>query len=157
MALQTTGQVQVDVDRTTAFNFVQDPTKLAPCIPGCKDLREVSPGRYAATLTNQVAFITLNFNVVVEVSKVDPPKMIEGRITGEAIGLVGRVSALAVIELAEINSAQTNISYSATVNLGGKLGGLGEPVFRAKSAEVARTFGANLKAAIEKAPTETHV
>ena len=157
MALQTAGQVHVDVDRATAFDFVGDPIRLALCIPGCKDLKELSPGRYSATLTNQVAFITLSFKVIVEVTKIDSPNAIEATITGDAIGLIGRVTANASLQLSEAGSNKTNISYSADVSLAGKLGGLGEPVFRAKSAEVARNFGANVKAAIEKAAFETRV
>ena len=71
-------------------------------------------------------------------------------ITGEALGLVGRVSANAELELSEAGPHQTDIRYAANVGLTGKLGGLGEPVFRAKSAEVAKDFAANLKAAIEQ-------
>jgi carbon monoxide dehydrogenase subunit G len=157
MALQTTGQISVDVDSAAAFDFIGNPERLARCIPGCKDLRELSPGRYSAVLTNDVAFITLSFKVVVEVGKIVPPSAIEARITGEAIGLVGRVTATAGLELSEAGPNQTNIRYAANLSLTGKLGGLGEPVFRAKSVEVAREFGANLKAAIEQAATKTPV
>ena len=157
MALHTKGQVCVDVDLATAFDFVGDPLRLAQCIPGCKDLRELSPGRYSAVLTNEVAFITLSFKVTVEIVKVEPPHAIEAKITGEAIGLVGRVVASAELELSEAGSCRTDIRYAASVALTGKLGGLGEPVFRAKSAEVAREFGINLKAAIEKTPAKTRV
>src|SRR5262245_40854023 len=143
MAVQTVGQVRVDVNRISAFDFVADPVRLAQCIPGCKDLRELSPGRYSAVLTNQVAFITLSFKVIVEVTRIESPGMIEAKITGEAIGLVGRVVANAGLELAEAGPNETDIRYTASVGLTGKLGGLGEPVFRAKSAEVAREFGAN--------------
>lgn len=127
---------------------------LAQCIPGCKDLRELSEGRYSAVLTNDVGFITLSFKVIVEVIKIDPPKAIEAKITGDAIGLVGRVQATAALELSESAPGQTEIRYSSSVSLTGKLGGLGEPVFRAKSAEVAKQFGANLKAAIDRIPTK---
>jgi len=75
-------------------------------------------------------------------------------ITGDAIGLVGRVQAIAGLELSEPGPGQTEIRYSSNVSLTGKLGGLGEPVFRAKSAEVAKQFGTNLKAAIDRIPTK---
>ena len=155
MALQTSGHVSVEVDRATAFDFVGDPVRLAQCIPGCSDLRELSAGRYSAVLTNHVAFITLSFKVVVEVVKVEPPGTIEAKITGEAIGLVGRVTANAGLQLSEAGTSQTDIRYTANVSLTGKLGGLGEPVFRAKSAEVAREFGANVKTMIEKSAAGT--
>jgi len=157
MALQTGGQVRVAVDRATAFDYVGDPVRLAQCIPGCRDLRELSPGRYSAVLTNEVGFITLSFKVTVEVVKVEPLSAMEAKITGEAIGLVGRVAANAGLQLSEAGPNQTDIRYTASVGLTGKLGGLGEPVFRAKSAEVAREFGVNVKAAIEKTSTQGQV
>jgi len=157
MALQTTGQVRVGVDRATAFDFVRDPVRLAQCIPGCSHLRELSPGRFSAVLSNEVAFITLSFKVIVEVGKVEPPSAIEAKITGDAIGLVGRVVASAGLQLDEAGPSQTDVRYTANVGLTGKLGGLGEPVFRAKSAEVAREFGANLKAAMERTPNKAPI
>jgi len=126
---------------------------LAGCIPGCKDLQEVSPGIYSAVLTNDVAFITLSFKVRVEVIRIEAPDTIEAKITGETIGLAGRVTANAALLLAEVGPSQTEIRYTSNVSLAGKLGGLGEPVFRAKSAEVSRQFGANLRTAIEQVAT----
>src|SRR5438093_6874945 len=115
MALQTGGQVRVAVDRATAFDYIGDPVRLAQCIPGCKDLRELSPGRYSAVLTNEVAFITLSFKVIVEVVKFEPPGAIGAKISGEAIGLVGRVVANAGLELSEAGLSQTDIRYTANV------------------------------------------
>ena len=157
MALQTSGQIRVAMDRTAVFQTVKNPVWLAQCIPGCKDLRELSDGRYSAALTNEVGFITLSFKVIVEVVKIDPPRLIEAKITGDAIGLVGRVQATAGLELSEAGPNETQIRYSSNVSLTGKLGGLGEPVFRAKSAEVAKQFGTNLKAAIDRIPTEAQL
>ena len=157
MALQTSGQIRVALDQATVFETVRDPVWLAERIPGCKDLHELAEGRYSAVLTNEVGFITLRFKVIVEVVKIDPPSGIEAKITGDAIGLVGRVQATAGLELSEVGPNQTEIRYSSNVSLTGKLGGLGEPVFRAKSAEVARQFGTNLKAAIDRIPTEAQL
>ena len=154
MALQNSGQIRVALDQATVFETVRDPVWLAERIPGCKDLHELAEGRYSAVLTNEVGFITLRFKVIVEVVKIDPPSGIEAKITGDAIGLVGRVQATAGLELSEVGPNQTEIRYSSNVSLTGKLGGLGEPVFRAKSAEVAKQFGTNLKAAIDRIPTE---
>src|SRR6267142_2271148 len=150
MALQTSGQVRVEVDRATAFDLVGDPVRLAQCIPGCKDLRELSPGLYSAVLTNEVAFITLSFKVTVEILKVEPPSAIEAKITGDGVGIAGRVVANAGLHLSEAGPGRTDIRYSASIGLTGKLGGLGEPVFRAKSAQVSREFGKNLKAALQR-------
>jgi carbon monoxide dehydrogenase subunit G len=156
MALQTTGEITVDVDRTIAFAFVQDPERLAGCIPGCHDLREVSPGRYSAVLTHRVAFMTLSFKVIIDVVRIEPPNEIEAKINGDAVGLSGHLVATAAVRLTETAERRTTIRYVTDVGLTGKLGGLGQPAFRATSAQLAREFGANLKKGIEAGRTETH-
>lgn len=154
MALQTSGEITVGVDRLTAFAVVRDPARLARCIPGCRDLVELSPDRYSAVLTSRVAFMTLSFKVTIDVVKMEPPNAVEAKITGDAMGLAGRVVATARVQLTETAERHTTIRYATDVSLTGKLGGLGQPVFRATSARIAREFGDNLKAEIERGETE---
>ena len=145
MALETSGEISVGVDRSAAFAVVRDPVRLARCIPGCTGLRETGPDRYSAVLTTRVAFMTLSFNVVVDVTKIEPPAALEARITGDASGLSGHVVATARLQLAANGDASTTVRYATAVGLTGKLGGLGQPVLRAASAKLAREFGDNLK------------
>ena len=156
MALQTAEEITVDVERASAFAFVQDAARLARCIPGCDDLRELSPGRYTAVLTSRVAFMTLSFKVIIDVLRIEPPNMIEAKITGDAVGLAGHVAATASVWLVEQGERRTMIRYVTDVGLTGRLGGLGQPVFRATSARLAREFGENLKRALEAGPAESH-
>ena len=153
MAHQITGELSVDVDRTAAFAFLQDPQRLATCIPGCRDLREISPLRYAAVVASRVAFMTLSFKVVIEIVRREPPEALEATITGDAVGLAGHVAATAGVQLVENGDDRTTIRYVADIALTGALGGLGQPVFRATSARLAREFDVNLKQAIEAART----
>lgn len=155
MALQTSGEIVVDVARPIVFAFVQDAARLARCIPGCDDLQELSPGRYSAVLTSRVAFLTLRFNVIIDVVRIDAPTTIEAKITGDAVGLPGHVVATAGVHLAEQGEQSTMVRYTTDVGLTGKLGGLGQPVFRATSAKLAREFGENLKRAVEAGRAET--
>lgn len=149
MGLQTTGEIIVEVDRETAFKFLEAPDQLARCIPGCHDLQQVAPGSFTAVLTSEVSFMTLNFNVVVEVVKIDPPHTIEARITGRPIGFSGQLLGTAELHLADAGEGRTAIRHSSDIGLTGKLGSLGQPVFRAKSAEMSAKFAATLKAALE--------
>lgn len=153
MPLQTSGDIPVGVPREVAFSFLQDPQRLAACIPGCSDLREIGPNRYSAVLSNRVAFITVSFKVTIEIVRLDPPHAIEATITGDAVGLAGHVTAAAAVALTEMGAERTTIRYTTDVVLTGKLGGLGEPVFRATSAHLACAFGENLKRALEPQPT----
>ena len=151
MAVETTGEITVDVDRATAFAVIRNPTRLARCIPGCKDVVEIAPDKYTAVLSSQVAFMTLNFNVTIDLTQIDEPAMLEATISGDAVGLAGHVVATARVNLAATAEHRTTIRHSTEVNLTGRLGGLGQSVFKATSAKMARDFGANLKKEIEGA------
>jgi carbon monoxide dehydrogenase subunit G len=154
MAISTGGEIVVDVDRETAFAVVSDPVRLARCIPGCQDLRELEPNRYSAVLSSRVAFMTLSFKVTIDVTRIEPPHAIEAKVTGDAMGLAGHVVANASLQLAEADGRRTTVRYATDVGLTGKLGGLGQPVFRTTSAQMARQFGENLKTEIERGGTE---
>lgn len=156
MALHTSGHILVDVPRPEAFAFVQDPRRLAACIPGCRDVRELAVNRYSAVLTSRVAFMTVSFNVVIDMLQVEPPQTIEARITGDAVGLAGHVDATAAMRLTEEGEHSTRLSYASDIALTGKLGGLGQPVFQSTSARLSREFGENLKNAIETQRTGSH-
>jgi uncharacterized protein len=155
MALQTHGEITVDVARPVAFAFVEDARRLARCIPGCHDLNELSPGRYAAVLTSGVAFMTLSFKVIIDVVRQEAPSLLEAKVTGDAVGLAGHVVATARLELLDEGESRTMIRYVTDIGLTGRLGGLGQPVFRATSAKLAREFGENLKRALEAAHAES--
>src|SRR5919109_3005118 len=121
MALQTSGDVSVDVSREAAFAFLQDPHRLAACIPGCRDLREIGPNCYAAVLSSGVAFLTLSFNVKIEILRCDAPEAIDASVIGDAIGLVGHVSATASVRLTDEGAQRTTIRYTTDIALTGKL------------------------------------
>lgn len=149
MALHTSGDILVGVPRTEAFTFLQNPRRLAACIPGLCDLRELGPDRYSAVLTSRVAFMTVRFNVTIEILNVDPPQAIEAKITGDAVGLVGHVAANAAVRVTAEGEGTSRLNYATDIALTGKLGGFGQTVFQATSARLAREFGENLKKAIE--------
>jgi carbon monoxide dehydrogenase subunit G len=144
--LQTGGNFTVAVPQDKAFAFINDPFMLAKCIPGCTDLKELGENKFGAKLTNRVGPISLTFDVVVELTKVEPPSAIDATVGGNAPG--GRLTATATVRLEPVDAANTKISYTVDMGLTGKLGGIGQPVFRAKSDELSKKFGANVQAAI---------
>jgi carbon monoxide dehydrogenase subunit G len=145
--LQTGGNFDVAVSRDRAFAFVNNPQMLATCIPGCSNLTALGNDKYSAKLTNRVGPISLTFDVVVELTKVEPPEAIDASVSGNAAG--GRLSATATVRLSALDANTTKVTYTVDLSLTGKLGGIGQPVFRSKSDELSKKFGANVRAALE--------
>ena len=151
--MQTGGEFTVAVAQAAAFAFVSDPYALARCIPGCSGLRETAPGKYAAKLSNRVGPIAVAFDVTVELTNVVPPSALDAVVSGNATGLGGRLTATAAVRLAALDESHTTVTYTVDLALTGKLGGIGQPVFRAKSDELSKTFGANVRTALESGAT----
>jgi uncharacterized protein len=150
--VQTSGTITVAANRAEVYAFLSDPQRLATCIPGCSDLQEIEPGKYSAVLSSKAAFLSVRFDVVVQIVHAVPPEAIDATIIGDAVGLAGRLEARAAVRLADAAAGATQITYDIDRDLTGKLLGLGQAVFKAKSAELSRAFGANVKAAIESSP-----
>jgi hypothetical protein len=57
------------------------------------------------------------------------------------------------VRLDAVDAAHTKVAYTIDLGLTGKLGGIGQPVFRAKSDELSKKFGANVRTALESGET----
>jgi carbon monoxide dehydrogenase subunit G len=96
--------------------------------------------------------MTFRFNVAVELSHIEPPDLIEARITGTPAGIIGRLTATSLTRLCE-QGDDTLIEYAIDSVLTGKLGSIGQPVLRSKAKEMEREFTARIRAAFAQAAT----
>ena len=147
------GQVKVKAPCATVFAALRDARFFASCVEGVSELTELAPDRYAATLETKVAYMSFRFKVVVELVRVEPPREIEAKVEGMPLGIVGRLSAVALTAVSE-SGDETHIDYSVEAALTGKLGSLGQPVLRAKAKEMERRFATRLQAAFDRAGVE---
>jgi uncharacterized protein len=151
--MKLTGEIKLKAPRARVFDALRDPRFFASCIDGLHDLAEIDATRYSARLETKVAYLQFNFNVVVELTRIDPPRAIDARIDGTPLGVVGRLAASSVTELVE-DGEHTVIRYAIDTALTGKLGSLGQPVLKSKAKEMEKQFVARLRAAFEQAPAE---
>ena len=77
--------------------------------------------------------------------------MIEAKIEGTPLGVVGRLTAKSITTLAEAGN-ETKVAYSVESTLAGKLGSIGQPVLRSKAKDMEKIFAARLRAAFAAKP-----
>lgn len=147
--MQVAQQFEVDASREQAFAFLRDVRLMAPCLPGCRDLREAGPDKYAAVIEVSVAFLKLKFDVQVEVAEAEAPSRLKAKVTGKPMALAGQLTMLADLTLTELAENRTSLAYTLDISLTGKLGSVGQSAFRAKSEEMGQLFALNLKAALK--------
>jgi hypothetical protein len=147
--MKIAGTLSVRAPRAEVFAALKDAPFFASCVEGVRELTEIDPTHYAAVFETKLAYMTFKFNVTVEMTKADPPDLIEGKVEGKPMGLVGRLTATATTHLTE-DGDNTLIAYEIDSALTGKLGSMGQPVLKAKAKEMEKQFSARLKAKFER-------
>jgi len=148
--MNITGEFRVDATRDAVFDKLADPTFFASCFDGVSGLVETGAGRYDALFETTVAYMTFRFKMKVEMVRLDRPNAIETRIEGSPAGMVGRLSATSITQLAD-DGAGTRIRYAIESVLAGRLGSLGQPVLKAKARDMELQFVERLRAAFTPA------
>jgi carbon monoxide dehydrogenase subunit G len=149
--MNVSGEITVRAERDAVFDKIQDARFFASCLEGVSDLTEIDPTHYTATLETKIAYMRFKFKVSVEASRLERPGLIEAKIEGTPLGIVGRLSATSVTTLTEVGD-ETKISYVVDMSLTGKLGSIGQPVLKSKAREMERQFAENLRAAFAQNP-----
>ncbi len=150
--MKITGQITVPVARSRVFAALRDAQFFASCVDGVRDLAEIDDTHYTATLETKVAYMAFRFNVAVELTRIEPPDLIEARITGTPSGIIGRLTATSTTRLRE-QGDETLIEYTIESVLTGKLGSIGQPVLRAKAKDMERVFMTRIQVAFAQHAT----
>jgi len=151
--MKLAGDLVIAAPRQAVFDALRDARLFAACVAGVRDLQEIDASHYRAVMETKVAYIKFKFDVAVEVTRVEPPQLIEAKIEGTPHGIVGRLSATSRTTLTEQDEA-TRVEYEIEAALTGKLGSLGQPVIRSKAKDMERHFAENLRAAFAGRPVE---
>ena len=130
------------------WEFLWDIEKLSRCIPGCQGVKTVKEReKYSLSVKDSVGPITMQFELLADVKKVEPLKRIEIAMEGKDFraGGVRQTMTLALTP----NGNDTQVDFETDVNVFGRLGTLGYPFVKKKAEAVIKEFGDNVKGAIE--------
>ena len=130
------------------WKFLWDIEKLSRCIPGCRGFKTVKEReQYELSVKDSVGPITVQFELMADVKKLEPLKRIEIAMEGKDFK-AGGVRQTMILVLTP-NGNDTQVDFETDVNVFGRLGTLGYPFVKKKAEAVIKEFGDNVKAAIE--------
>jgi uncharacterized protein len=130
------------------WEFLWDIEKLSHCIPGCQGVKTIKEReKYELSLKDSVGPITVQFELLAEVKKLEPLKLIEIAMEGKDFkaGGVRQTMSLALSP----KGNDTEVGFETDVNVFGRLGTLGYPFVKKKAEAVIKEFGDKVKSAIE--------
>jgi carbon monoxide dehydrogenase subunit G len=130
------------------WEFLWDIEKLSHCIPGCQGVKTIKEReKYELSLKDSVGPITVQFELLAEVKKLEPLKLIEIAMEGKDFKAGGVRQTMALTLSPKGNDTQ--VDFETDVNVFGRLGTLGYPFVKKKAESVIKEFGDKVKSAIE--------
>ncbi len=130
------------------WEFLWDVEKLSHCIPGCQAVKTLKEReKYELSVKDSVGPITVQFELLANVKKLEPLKRIEIAMEGKDFK-AGGVRQTMTLALAPKGN-DTQIDFETDVNVFGRLGTLVYPFVKKKAETVIKEFGDNVKCAIE--------
>lgn len=138
----------VEAAPDTVWDFLLDPQRVAPCLPGCESVEIESATTYRVRLTVKVGFLSTTQNLKVELVESDRPRHLVSLARGEDRKLASQVEVRNTLDLAPASPGATLVRYRSDVRVLGRLGSVGDAVMKVKAKQVAADFAANVRAAI---------
>jgi carbon monoxide dehydrogenase subunit G len=115
-----------------------DAPTMEACIPGCTELVQVDEANYTGRLVNEVAHVRFNAAFSAEITARDDHE-IKAILRGEDKKLASSLKLDATLRVIPEGDAST-VSYAIEMAMWGKLGRMGESIFRRRTAEVEKEF-----------------
>ena len=136
--MNLTDQQVINASQATVWAALNNPEVLRQCIPGCKEIEQISPTELRAKATIKVGPITATFGGTVTFSDVDEPNGYT--ITGEGQGgVAGFAKGSARVRLEPVG-ATTILHYDVRADVGGKIAQLGSRLIDSTARKLAGEF-----------------
>jgi carbon monoxide dehydrogenase subunit G len=128
--------------------LLNDPERLAKCLPGCERLEPDGPDRYKTAIKFALAAISGKYAGSLEFAEKNPPRSLRLRLAGK--GVPGFMKGEGRLELVE-KHGQTELRYSGEAQVGGMIAAVGQRMIDVAARKVVQQFFESVAAQL-KAP-----
>jgi carbon monoxide dehydrogenase subunit G len=144
------GKETIAAPPARVWESLNDPAVLTRCIPGCREMREQAPDKYAVRLDLKVASVGGSFDGEVTLSDKSAPSACRIALSGS--GTLGYGSGEARFRL-EPSDGGTLLTYEGAGEIGGLAAGVGQRVLRGVSKHLIGKFFKTLRTELERLTT----
>ncbi len=137
MELQGQRLIPAPLERTWAA--LNDPAVLKDCIAGCESLERDGDNAFNAALAVRIGPVNARFKGRLQLADVQPPTSYTIHFDGQG-GVAGFGKGSAEVKLQPAGAAQTQLSYVAKAQVGGKIAQVGSRLVDAAASKVAQDF-----------------
>ncbi len=136
--MDISGEFEIPASRQQVWEALNDPEVLAQCIPGCESIERESDTELLAKMKAKFGPVKARFESRILLTNLNPPQSYT--ISGEGKGgPAGFGKGSADVTLAEADGG-TTLSYTATLQVGGKLAQVGSRLVGGAARKIADDF-----------------
>ncbi len=142
------GTTLINAARPVVWEFVTDGEKVAQCAPGVEKIEIIEPRRkFKAVLSVGFGTVKARFNAEIEFTELDEPN--RAVFKGRGVSSAGVGDATAEMVLADAADGQTELKWTADVNVGGTLASLASRLMGPVTQKLSVQFFDCMKSTIE--------
>lgn len=136
--MEMTGEYRIAAPREKVWAALNNPEILREAIPGCEELKSLSPTELEAAAKTKIGPVSARFKGKVVLSNLNPPESytLTGEGTGGAAGFAKGEAQVTLV--AEGN--QTILRYAVKASVGGKLAQVGQRLVDGAARKMADEF-----------------
>ena len=147
--MQFEKSVEIQVAKEKVWNFIWDVDRFIACVPGCKDAKTIEIGkRYTATMVEKVGPFKVEFPTTIEVLESQELSHIKAQASGADNKIGSRMKIDLDVRL-QGEGENTTLSFTAGVDILGKLAALGHGIIKRKADQVLDEFAQAVKKQLE--------
>ncbi len=136
--MEMTGEYRIAAPREKVWAALNNPEILREAIPGCEELKSLSPTELEAAAKTKIGPVSARFKGKVVLSNLNPPESytLTGEGTGGAAGFAkGEAQVTLVAE-----GSETILRYAVKASVGGKLAQVGQRLVDGAARKMADEF-----------------
>jgi len=137
--------------RTDVWALLNDPQRLAKCLPGCEKLEPLGDNRYKVSIRFALAAFSGAYSGSVELSELQPPRSM--RMCMEGKGTPGFMKGEGRLELGE-KGGSTEVRYEGEAQVGGLIAAVGQRMIEAAAKKILQQFFESATKQLEAIPKQ---
>lgn len=147
--MKLAGQTEIAAPAERVWALINDPVGLAGCVPGVQDVRRIDDRTFSGGITAAVGPMEGNFDFTAVIEQSDFPSALVVQLTGTDSVTKSTLLATVTSTLEPRGGALTGLSYTATLNVKGRLAILGDMILRATASVMISELVKCLKSRLE--------
>jgi carbon monoxide dehydrogenase subunit G len=131
------GQYLLPGSPEQVWDLLNDPERLAKCLPGCERLEPDGPDRYKVSMKFALAAISGMYAGALEITEKKPPLSLRLKVEGK--GVPGFMKGEGQLELVE-KHGQTEVRYAGEAHVGGMVAAVGQRMIDLAARKIIQQF-----------------